>query len=157
MTYLYAGLGIAMLLPIMAGLQFAVAMAERESANEGLLLSGQLVAAQARQQEISYLSDESQLLLKKLADPSLSDFDCQPRSLIGAANADIGFSLGQGYARACSFVTDRPFPYPYKDGVDRKARIYLSVSTNGVETVVDSCLVTSADQRCAVEQEAQPS
>ena len=159
MTYLYAGLGVAMLLPIMAGLQFAVALGELESSNDSVLLLRQGRSDVERQQQVAYLDSERLLLQEAIAaldvTTPLNCLNPSPTSLF-----DRGFILQQTYSSACSFVSERPLPVSYSDGLSRQARLFVELSGSGVvkaSEIVDQCVVTDVNQRCALEQERQPS
>ena len=159
MTYLYAGLGVAMLLPIMAGLQFAVALGELESSNDSVLLARKGQADVETQQEVAYLNEERLQLqeaiqLLDIATPLECSFP-SPNAL-----SDRGFVMQQTYSLACSFISDRPLPLAKSDGLTRKARLFVELSGSGaVKTaeIVDQCIVTDVVQRCGLEQEKQSS
>ncbi len=155
MTYLYAGLGVAMLLPIIAGLQLAVAMAELEASNSVVLETRRINDLPSRQQEIDYLASEKQELQSLLA--KIAGFDCSMASFAGSDALASPFSMNSAvsYGRSCVLMTDRPFDV--KSNAERKARLYVEVSSSGIPRVRDACLVITMDQRCALEQEIQGS
>lgn len=158
MTYLYAGLGIAMLLPIMAGFQLAIAMSELQSSNNSIVLSNESQSQQERQQENQYLDSENLQLQEAIKTVNAAGGSVDCTFPIPAGLSDEGFVLSQIYSSACSFTSERPFPYPYNDGIERKARLYVELSGSGttsVTNVIDQCLVTTATQRCGLEQEKQ--
>ena len=155
MTYLYAGLGVAMLLPIIAGLQLAVAMAELEASNSVVLETRRLNDLPSRQQEVDYLASEKQELQSLL--DKIAGFDCSMASFAGSDALASPFSMNSAvsYGRSCVLMTDRPFDV--KSNAERKARLYVEVSSSGIPRVRDACLVITMDQRCALEQEIQGS
>ena len=155
MTYLYAGLGVAMLFPIIAGLQLAVAMAELEASNSVVLESRRIKDLPSRQQEVDYLASEKQELQSLLN--AMTGFDCSMASFAGSDALASPFSMNSAvsYGRSCVLMTDRPFDV--KSNAERKARLYVEVSSSGIPRVRDACLVTTLDQRCALEQEIQGS
>lgn len=155
MTYLYAGLGVAMLLPIIAGLQLAVAMAELEASNSVVLETRRINDLPSRQQEIDYLASEKQELQSLL--DKIAGFDCSMASFAGSDALASPFSMNSAvsYGRSCVLMTDRPFDV--KSNAERKARLYVEVSSSGIPRVRDACLVITLDQRCALEQEIQGS
>lgn len=155
MTYLYAGLGVAMLLPIIAGLQLAVAMAELEASNSVVLETRRINDLPSRQQEIDYLASEKQELQSLL--DKIAGFDCSMASFAGSDALASPFSMNSAvsYGRSCVLMTDRPFDV--KSNAERKARLYVEVSSSGIPRVRDACLVITMDQRCALEQEIQGS
>jgi hypothetical protein len=154
-TYLYAGLGVAMLLPIIAGLQLAVAMAELEASNSVVLETRRINDLPSRQQEIDYLASEKQELQSLL--DKIAGFDCSMASFAGSDALASPFSMNSAvsYGRSCVLMTDRPFDV--KSNAERKARLYVEVSSSGIPRVRDACLVITMDQRCALEQEIQGS
>jgi hypothetical protein len=154
-TYLYAGLGVAMLLPIIAGLQLAVAMAELEASNSVVLETRRINDLPSRQQEIDYLASEKQELQSLL--DKIAGFDCSMASFAGSDALASPFSMNSAvsYGRSCVLMTDRPFDV--KSNAERKARLYVEVSSSGIPRVRDACLVITLDQRCALEQEIQGS
>jgi hypothetical protein len=154
-TYLYAGLGVAMLFPIIAGLQLAVAMAELEASNSVVLESRRIKDLPSRQQEVDYLASEKQELQSLLN--AMTGFDCSMASFAGSDALASPFSMNSAvsYGRSCVLMTDRPFDV--KSNAERKARLYVEVSSSGIPRVRDACLVTTLDQRCALEQEIQGS
>ena len=155
MTYLYAGLGVAMLFPIIAGLQLAVAMAELEASNSVVLETRRIKDLPSRQQEVDYLASEKQELQSLLN--AMTGFDCSMASFAGSDALASPFSMNSAvsYGRSCVLMTDRPFDV--KSNAERKARLYVEVSSSGIPRVRDACLVTTLDQRCALEQEIQGS
>lgn len=155
MTYLYAGLGVAMLLPIIAGLQLAVAMAELEASNSVVLETRRINDLPSRQQEVDYLASEKQELQSLL--DKIAGFDCSMASFAGSDALASPFSMNSAvsYGRSCVLMTDRPFDV--KNALERKARLYVEVSSSGIPRVRDACLVITLDQRCALEQEIQGS
>jgi len=154
-TYLYAGLGVAMLFPIIAGLQLAVAMAELEASNSVVLETRRIKDLPSRQQEVDYLASEKQELQSLLN--AMTGFDCSMASFAGSDALASPFSMNSAvsYGRSCVLMTDRPFDV--KSNAERKARLYVEVSSSGIPRVRDACLVTTLDQRCALEQEIQGS
>lgn len=154
MTYLYAGLGIAMLLPIMAGLQFAIALAELESGNDAIVSTQQMNERAATQREMEYLQSESEEFSKALkpSGPADKPFACD--STPGAIES-LGYRIDPvAYGSACSFISVVPAPLPGGG----KVRIYveLTVAGTGTADVVDACMLSNDSDRCVLEQERQP-
>ncbi len=153
MTYLYAGLGIVMLVPIMAGLQLAVAMGELEAGNNTVLEQRWQRDLPSRQAENQYLDDEKQSLQALLASPLLASFDCRPGTFLGPEVVASGFALDPLVVmpQGCVVLSGRPFDS--RQGLERRARLTLTLTAPGRATIREACLVSTSDQRCGLEQE----
>lgn len=154
MTYLYAGLGIVMLLPIMAGLQFAIALAELESGNDAIVRTQQKNGSAATQREMVFLQSEREQFSKALKPSGQAEklFACDSTP---EAIESLGYRIDSvAYGSACSFISVVPAPLPGGG----KVRIYVELTGAGTGTadVVDTCILSNDSDRCALEQERQP-
>lgn len=159
MIYLYAGLGLMMMLPIMAGLQMAVDMGALEVGyNDHTLKQKWQEHQQALQQEIQYLDGEKLALNSILKSPNFSSFDCTLAGFSGPLAAASGYQLDPTAAlvQGCVFEAQSAYDITPEHG-ERKARLLVERDSGGAFHVSDACLVSTAGQRCALEQELKES
>jgi len=141
MLFLYAGLGMAMLLPIMAGLQISVALAELEAGNDRLLM-------ERKDSRRALLSEESSFM-RQAIDSFREQADLVPKSNATCRVLGGGFQLvgATGSSVNCPYWLEpnsQDFPRLSKQG---RGRFFIRLSSSGVVDVRDGCFIDFSGPR----------
>lgn len=135
MLFLYAGLGMAMLLPIMAGLQISVALAELEAGNDQLLME--------RKDSRRALMSEESSFMRQAIDSFREQVDLVSKTSATCPVVGGGFQLvgATGSSVNCPYWLEpnvEDYPLLSRQG---RGRFFIRLSSSGVVDVRDACFI----------------
>lgn len=148
MLFLYAGLGMAMLLPIMAGLQIALSLTELEAGNDQVLSD-----RQASRQIL--LAEESSFMRQEIVSFN-QQVDLTTASGPGCPALSGGFEK-VGSATNCPYwLKPSPLVYPQLSRKGR-GRFFVKRLDNGAIAIRDYCFIDDGAPRQACSKEGAAS
>lgn len=148
MLFLYAGLGMAMLLPIMAGLQIALSLTELEAGNDQVLSD--------RQASRQILLEEESLFMSRAIDAFGPQIDRATASGPVCPAISGGFEK-VGSATNCPYwLKPDPLVYPQL-GRKGRGRFFVRKSDNGAIAIRDYCFIDDGAPRQACSKEGAAS
>jgi len=144
MLFLYAGLVMAMLLPIMAGLQIALSLTELEAGNDQVLIDRQASRQILLAEESSFMRQAIVFFSQQIDLATVSGPVCPALS---------GGLEKVGSATNCPYwLKPDPLVYPQLSRKGR-GRFFVKITDNGAVSIRDYCFIDDGAPRQACSKE----